>query len=154
MPPEETPVEMNPSFSVEIAVGAAYRFDPLKAGEEAPEGAVVVETASGPCVRNLLDFTTSERGFTVTTVGFGADSITSIQRDRAAANLPKKSISALVAEHIQDAAMRDHAPREHWLAVRCKQNPALESALKGYFELMAAWPEADPPEEPAPAETH
>lgn len=144
--PAAPAVEQNPAFSVEIAVAAAYRFDPLKAGETVPEGAVVVETASGPCVRNLLSFEDSKhddgthKGYTVTTIGFGQDSITSIMRDRAAANLPRKSLSALTAEHIQDAAMRDHSPREHWIAVRCTQNTALEAALKGIFELTADWP--------------
>lgn len=140
------PADVNPAFTVEIAVAAAYRFDPLKPGEKPAPGAVVVETASGPCVRNLLSFEDakhedgSHKGYTVTKIGFGMDSITSIMRDRAAANLPKKSMTAIVAEHIQDAAMRDHSPREHWIAVRCAQNPTMGAFLKGYFELSQDWP--------------
>lgn len=126
--------EPNPAFNVEIAVDAAYRMDPLQPGQEAPEGAVVVQTISGPCVRNLLTMRTK------TVIGFGADSITSIQRDQVAANMQPRTANAIIAQHIQDAAMRDHSPVENWLAIRCEQDPGLEAFLKAYFSKPDAWP--------------
>ena len=141
-------IEPNPSFTVEIGVDAAYKFEPLPAGQQAAEGAVVVETASGTCVRNLIDFSDcchedgSHKGYTITTIGFGAGGITSIQQDRINAGLTSQSFTSIVAQHIQDAAMRDHSPREQWLWVRCSSNPTLQAALKAMFELTQ-----DPPEE-------
>ncbi len=129
-------IQPHPSFSVEIDVSHCLQFAEVPPGTEGSAAEpVTTQSATGRSFQRQI-----VQGETTTTINFTAGAIDQIIKDRAVANANGAQISVLsfnklVAQHIEDSAMRDHALREHWLRIRCLGLPKLEAYLNAYFEL-------------------
>ena len=130
------PPQPHPAFTVEIDVSHSAQFVEAPAGAQGTdEEPVAVQKATGRTYQKKI-----VKGETTSTIHFAAGGIDQIIAERQAAidtgaHIDVLGFNALVAQHIAQDAMRDHALRHHWLRIRCPTLPKLERFLNAYFEL-------------------